>query len=362
MGSNIRVMLVGPLPPPMGGATRHFMTLYEDLQAASGFDVDLVNTSRREGFQSRFKNLAVFARTFWAITTRGWRSDIVSYHASNRGMFLFGPVVVLLCKILRKPVILRVFGGSFGDYHERKGRFAKLLIRRFILTADIFLLQTHRMIDQLQPVASGRLEWFSTYIREATPASRDIGHDRRSCSKFIFLGHMWKTKGVDTMLAAAPRLPETVSLDLFGTLDEYTAEYINERGVGRVRYCGFLTHDQVSETLREYDCLVLATYHPSEGYPGVIAEAYAHALPVISTRWLAIPEIVDESTGILIEPDQPDQLADAIHAMHANPQRWQRLKRGAASRAKDFNHAKWAQTFERLCAELLRGKSGADAA
>ncbi len=346
-------MLVGPLAPPMGGATRHFMTLHEDLRAAPDFEVDLVNTSRREDFRSKSKNLAVFARTFRAIVTRGWRSDIVSYHASDRGMFQFGPVVVLLGRVMRKPVILRVFGGSFGDYYKRKGRIGKWLIRKFILSADVCLLQTHRMIDQLQPVASGRLEWFSTYVRAATPPDCARTPDRNRCSRFVFLGHMWKTKGVDTMLSAASMLPESVSLDLFGTLDEYTAEEIDERGMQRVRYRGFLRHDEVNERLWDYDCLVLATYHPSEGYPGVIAEAYAHGLPVITTRWLAIPEIVDETTGILIEPDRPEQLAEAILAMHEDPQRWQRLKQGATRRAEDFNHAKWAQTFEGLCKELL---------
>ena len=44
--------------------------------------------------------------------------DVVSYHASDRGMFLFGPVVVALSRFAGKPSILRLFGGSFGDAIE----------------------------------------------------------------------------------------------------------------------------------------------------------------------------------------------------------------------------------------------------
>ena len=38
-----------------------------------------------------------------------------------------------------------------------------------------------------------------------------------------------------------------------------------------------------TERLWEYDCLVLPTFHPGEGYPGVIAEAFVHEIPVITT-------------------------------------------------------------------------------
>ena len=32
-------------------------------------------------------------------------------------MLVFGPFIVGLCKLARKPVVLRIFGGGFGDYY-----------------------------------------------------------------------------------------------------------------------------------------------------------------------------------------------------------------------------------------------------
>ena len=98
--------------------------------------------------------------------------------------------------------------------------------------------------------------------------------------------------------------------------------------------------------------MLLPTFHPSEGYPGVIAEAYAHALPVITTSWLAIPEIVDESCGILIQARDTGAFVRAITDLHRDRSRWLRMKDGARDRAKDFDHAHWAARFAALCEQL----------
>jgi glycosyltransferase involved in cell wall biosynthesis len=121
-----------------------------------------------------------------------------------------------------------------------------------------------------------------------------------------------------------------------------------------VRYCGFLTHSQVSEMLWAYDCLVLPTFHPGEGYPGVIAEAFAHELPVITTNWLAIPEIVDEDCGILIAPQDTDAFVAAVASLYGDPKYWLRLKEGACRKSKLFDHALWSHEFESICASLMQ--------
>jgi glycosyltransferase involved in cell wall biosynthesis len=225
-----------------------------------------------------------------------------------------------------------------------------------ILSSDIVLLQTHRAIQQLQQHAKGRLEWFSTYVRTTRHPDEQVKNDpldkESSCNKFIFLGHLWRTKGIEVMLEAAPDLPDGTSIDIYGPTDEYVEDDIQERGMGRVRYCGLLNQTQVEAKLREYDCLVLPTFHPGEGYPGVIAEAFCQGRPVITTRWLAIPEIVDEACGILIPPNDTDAFVAAIETLHTDREHWLRLCKGAHTRAARFDHKVWSQKFEFICEEL----------
>ena len=351
----IRVLLIGPLPPPVGGDTRHFETLAQDLAVNPEFTVTVFDTSRGpEHYSHLLHNLWMVCRMLTNLLRNLWRVDIVSFHSSDRGMFLMAPMLMMLARLARKPVVLRLFGGSFGDFYAAQGAFGRALSRRFILGADVVLLQTKRLLGQLAGQGRARLEWFSTYIRPATRPPEVPATPAVRCSRFVFLGHMWRDKGIDTILQAAGNLPETIEVDLYGPLDEYTAAQLEQRGCGRVHYRGQLSRAEVDARLWDYHCLLLPTFHPGEGYPGVIAEAFAHELPVISTRWLAIPEIVDDSCGLLIEPRDSSALVAAMRALHEDGERWQRMKLGAARRAADFDHAIWAHKFERICAELVK--------
>jgi glycosyltransferase involved in cell wall biosynthesis len=292
-------------------------------------------------------------------STRALRHiDVISFQSSDRGICLFGPLIVGVGKLAGKPTVLRIFGGSFGDFYGGCSPLKRLLIRKLILTSDVVLLQTRRLINQLAGQASARLVWFSTYIEPTSTAPRGEGGNEhvpaRSCTRFVFLGHLWRAKGLETLLDAASDLPGECSIDIYGSPDEYTADEITARGHGRVRYCGFLTHEQVDLKLWDYDCVVLPTFHPGEGYPGVIAEAYAHALPVIATRWLAIPEIVNDECGILIEPRDTQAFLAAVTTLYRDPQRWLDLKQGAYRRAREFDHALWSRKFEEVCEELVK--------
>jgi len=353
----IRVLLVGPLPPPIGGTTRHFQTLAQDLEAHEGFSLRVINTSRGEEHARRSRNLLVGLRTIVAVLVHVWRVDIVSYHASNRGLLSAGPAILALCRLAGKPVVLRPFGGGFGDFYLAQGRLKRALIRRLILSADAVLLQTRRAVAQLKDAASGELIWFSTYIKSPVhpAATGGIDPDSARCTRFVFLGHLWRTKGIETMLEAAASLPVGCSIDIYGPTDEYTPADVDMRGKGRVRYRGVLTPEEVDAKLWEYDCLVLPTFHANEGYPGVIAEAFAHGLPVITTRWLAIPEIVDESCGLLIKPQDTNAFVRAVTALYNDPNLWHRLKEGARGRAPMFDHARWSRVFEEIC-ERLAGR------
>jgi glycosyltransferase involved in cell wall biosynthesis len=352
----IRLMLIGPLPPPMGGATRHFLTIVEDLSAQDGFRVTTIDTSRGERHSQPLFNLLAGLRTIFAMLRHLWQVDVVSYHASNRGAFHFGPFIVALSRLAGRPVMVRIFGGSFGDYYQARGRLGRAIVRRFVLSADVVLLQTRRAIAQLESVASGRLVWFSTYIRSPSVLERQAasGATPATCSRFVYLGHLWRAKGIETLLESAPLLPRDASIDLYGPLDEYTVDDIRLRGQGRVRYCGLLSHAEVDARLWSYDCLVLPTFHESEGYPAVLAEAFAHGIPVVTTRWLSIPEIVDESCGILIEPRDTRAFVEAISRLSADPALWRKLKAGAAARAAQFDHTHWSRVFEQICGQLAQ--------
>ena len=67
-----------------------------------------------------------------------------------------------------------------------------------------------------------------------------------------------------------------------------------------------------------------------DGIPNVLVEAMAAGTPVIATAISGIPELVtDGDNGLLVDPDQPQALADALVRLHEDPGLAERIRHAA---------------------------------
>lgn len=149
-------------------------------------------------------------------------------------------------------------------------------------------------------------------------------------------------KGIDTLIRAigllgrsgevsAPRLEVVGGGPL---LDELRA-LVAELGLGdRVRLLGPLPSPSVHDAFQRCSMAALACRVAEDGdrdgMPTVLLEAMARGLPVISTDVAGIPELVQhDRTGLLVAPDDPKALAEAIDRMWRSPELADRLGREA---------------------------------
>ena len=95
---------------------------------------------------------------------------------------------------------------------------------------------------------------------------------------------------------------------------------------------------------------------PNETFPVVILEAMQLSLPIISTRYRGIPDMVkDGDNGILIEPQNIGQLKKAIEELVQNDQK--RKNMGARSREiylANFTLEKYISNFETAILNCLK--------
>ena len=82
---------------------------------------------------------------------------------------------------------------------------------------------------------------------------------------------------------------------------------------GNIRFTGVLEGQDLVDELATGDFMVLSSNYETQGV--VLLEAFACGLPVVSTNVGGIPEIVNESNGILVPPQDPEKLADAMQTM-----------------------------------------------
>ena len=78
----------------------------------------------------------------------------------------------------------------------------------------------------------------------------------------------------------------------------------------RVRFTGLLQDQELVDELASGDFFVLSSHYETAGI--VLAEALACGIPVVATRVGGIPELVNDSNGILVPPNDPQTLAKAM--------------------------------------------------
>jgi glycosyltransferase involved in cell wall biosynthesis len=146
----------------------------------------------------------------------------------------------------------------------------------------------------------------------------------------LSVGRFIEKKGFDTLLEAAAVLFSRgrefrcvlagngrLGSDLLGRAERLGLN-------GRVSFPGFLSQEQLLAHYQEAAALVLACRRlpdgNRDGIPNVILEAMACGLPVVATRVGGIPEVVRPGeNGLLVEPDRPADLADALGRLLADP-------------------------------------------
>jgi glycosyltransferase involved in cell wall biosynthesis len=111
--------------------------------------------------------------------------------------------------------------------------------------------------------------------------------------------------------------------------------------------------NDIPDVMRALDCFVLPSL--AEGISNTILEAMASGLPVVATAVGATPElVVPGSTGLLVEPGQPQALAAAIAALAGNEKHARTLGRAATGRAQErFSLAAMVRAYDAVYRTLL---------
>lgn len=347
----LKIALIGSLPPPIGGTSVSFEHLVAYLDGNEAVQTLVVDTSgiRGAGRKAFLSFLALLLR----LVKAALEADVVTLHVCTSSLPSFGLLVLGICCLFRKPFIVRKFGGT--DYLER-GYLIRQLSHLVVKGADLYLAQTRQLVRVAQEAGISHVRWYPT--SRPMPSSKEgQGKGQKFCRRFLYLGQVRLVKGISEIVQAGERFGQDqhISVDVYGTLDfDVGKDFFS--GLQKVRYCGVMEPQKVVQTLSDYDALLLPSYHPGEGYPGVVLEAYGAGLPVICSRWQALPEIVDQTTGILVEPKNAEELYMAMKRMIEDEEDYARLKNGVVKKRELFSTKYWGGVFVDLCKSAMRAK------
>src|SRR6185437_7900373 len=131
-----------------------------------------------------------------------------------------------------------------------------------------------------------------------------------------YVGNLAAEKGADVLveaMGALARRGRAADLAIIGAgaLEPALRARVAALGIeGRVRFLGRRVHDEVPQWISAFDVLCLPSRR--EGCPNVVLEALASGRPVVASEVGGVPELLRGDNRILVPPDRPDALADAL--------------------------------------------------
>jgi glycosyltransferase involved in cell wall biosynthesis len=282
------------------------------------------------------------------------RVDVV--HAHKFGSNIWGVVFGRLCGV--PVVVTHEHGWSF------EGKMKTIIDRELIARgSDAFIAvsrEDRRRMIELEGIDPERAVFVPNGIKALPPPSgRDVHAElgiAAGAPIVTTVGFLRQPKAMDVLIEAAgriaPRFPGLRVLIVGEGADRPVYEALIERlGLqDTVKLLGL--RSDVPDLLAASDVAVLSTN--SEGSPLSVMEYMDAGLPVVATRVGGIPDLIDDGVeGLLVKPQDPDGLGDAIARMLDDPDEARRMgERGRERRRREFDIGVMVDRLQNLYLDL----------
>jgi glycosyltransferase involved in cell wall biosynthesis/SAM-dependent methyltransferase len=187
---------------------------------------------------------------------------------------------------------------------------------------------------------------------------------RRDASLLVAVGRLTPKKGFDTLIRACARLRgegRSLRCEIYGegALKGELAALVEELELAEVvRIRGFRRQEELPRLYRRAAVVALPCRELGDGnrdgVPNVLLEAMACGAPVVAGRAAGIPEAVrHEENGLLVPPDDPLALAEAVGRLFDAPAEAARLGAAAAEDLADLEFRRTNEALARRFAPFL---------
>jgi glycosyltransferase involved in cell wall biosynthesis len=352
--------------PDIGGPAIQGKFLAETL-SDNGFQVFVIRFSRSDYISLKFNiislnwapNPSIFQRMYrWFIgpvITLYYVLKIRPKLVIVNSVFWNGMIVGLICKTLKIPTILKFAGDwvfeslnghknqtvDFQEIYE-SGYFTRFLyfIQKFLMNkfTVIWVISNFRKSNVLKLAKSPKI-WIQRNFHEL-PQIKETS-SRRFTQPLIFVtsARLIPHKRIDVLIKTFSKLNYQCKFIIIGEGPELEKLSLLADTLGlskRVFFLGKISSELLYE-IYSYSSVYLS-WSAEEGAPNSFIEALNFGLPIITANVGGIPEMFEFNFDSvrLIDPDNPNQLLEALLSLHSNKNDLETMSKAAFAEGKKF--------------------------
>ncbi|MFZ3101750.1 MAG: glycosyltransferase [Desulfitobacteriaceae bacterium] len=291
----------------------------------------------------------VFLRQRWIIeTVKKLQPDLVHAHYATSFGFL-GVVAEV------HPLIISAWGSDIFSF-PRTSLLHRYLLERILRKADVLCSTSQTMAFEMQKYLSPQRKVevipFGVDIERFSPPEERASLKSASPVVFGVAKYLQPVYGLDILIKAFAllenRCPGRALLRIAGDgAEKKKLQNLTTRlGLDQqVEWLGAIPNSEVAALYKSLDVVVVPSRQESFGVTAV--EGSACGCPIIASRVGGLPEVViDQETGLLIPPENVEELCLAMEFMIAHPEK--RVLMGQAGRELVLKHYDWQRNVSQM--------------
>ncbi|MCG8701843.1 MAG: glycosyltransferase family 4 protein [Bacteroidales bacterium] len=333
------------VPPPYTGAAIMNKRINDSTYLNEAFNLSKINISYSQSVEAlgkiQFRKLIIFLKIiFRLLKSLRFDHDLVYMQVSCTGLtFMRDSFFIFLMRLRRRKVVAHI---RIQGFHKMLGSKPMLLklYQRVFKNLEVICLSKH-LANDFTIIKPKKIY----VVNNGIPILDISKYNKRTKTNrlnILFFSNLIYSKGIIDFLETI-KIISKENENIYGIIIGNEAELnrtelnmqIQEMDISNyIDYLGPKFDDDKNEILASTDIFVFPTHY--DAFPGVLLEAMQFALPIITTKVGAIPEIVDnEVSGLIVEKQRPDLLAEKLQYLIDNNTR--RIELGQNARQKFLN-------------------------
>ena len=350
----MKIAMVGQFPPHVGGVGVHIHTLSKKLveQGHEVYvityphkeikDIDGIHVIGTKGLNiPGVRGLMFKKNAKRALENLLSKEDIDIIH----GHYLF-PAGAAAVEVGKKHGIKTYVTAHGSDMFElyKSQPLMRPTLKNVLKDADVVFAVSNALKHEI--IATGvvgiadktRISWNSVDINKFSTKQNNSFKDEYNLNDkpiVLFVGNLIKRKNVDSLLEAKKIANSDYYLVVVGDgpLFKKLTKKVEDENIRDVIFTG--SRDDVESIIPSCDVLILPSF--SESFGLVLIEALACGKPVIGSDVGGISEIINESVGLLVNPNKISSIANAVDTIVNDENLRGIFSMNARNRALDFS-------------------------